>query len=191
MPFGYHCNTDEETLVYIWVEDQKFSDSGSLSQQQVARNILTFSSTFFNCFLVVVASLFPYNALPVAPAILLVPSLPSLPVPSCQRGGRWCFIGAAEEEEAGDIQLEGKGEKQGRENRGESQRHIGWRGALEKGKAGSKTGSKQGREMRQRKTGGTLTVIQAGRKTGKKMPRKDKGERRQFIEEWIQDYEGK
>lgn len=70
-----------------------------------------------------------------------------------------------------------RGEAREGKQKGEAETY--WlEGALEKGKAGSKAGSQQGREWRQMKAGGTL----AGTKRGKKMPRKVEGERRQLRE---------
>lgn len=49
-PLGHHCSTDEEIIVYIWIEDRKFSDSDSLQHWQIARNTLIFSCAFSSCF---------------------------------------------------------------------------------------------------------------------------------------------
>lgn len=49
-PLGHHRNTDEEIIVYIWIEDRKFSDSDSLRHWQIARNTLIFFGAFSSCF---------------------------------------------------------------------------------------------------------------------------------------------
>lgn len=98
-PLGHHCNTDEEIIVYIWIEDRKFSDSDSLRHWQIARNTLIFSGAFSSCFFLLLSlSLSPYHAQMFLWLLVLLSgcaSLMSFPFPCfllTQFASSWTFL---------------------------------------------------------------------------------------------------